>query len=175
MDDRIAAERAAALKAAMVAGLSPSFADVPALTQNSAERSEALNRLNAATQATAELAADASAAERNAKAAKDELAAAVLAVVAAEADAIAEKILELEAAAFALRQRIGCEFGYLDQAKAPLSLRTIALLRSNGSTTIMARNTPEWRASEAANAAWMSFTALLANDPNAELSFQTSK
>lgn len=173
IDRGISTSRAKELKAALKGGTTPTFSAVPALPRNAAARADAENRLEAAKLAVAELEADEKDAERAAKAARDELSAAIMAVVAAAADDLAARILDLEMAALRLRERLGCEFGGLDQAKAPLSLRTIAVIRQNGSTTIMARNTPEWHASNAANSAWKAFAASLESDPAAELNFQT--
>ena len=150
IDDCIGAARASALKAAILAGISPTFSEVPALTHNSAERADALNRLAAATQTVNELKAEERQAAAKAAEAKYRLRVAVFGVLVAEADAIAGETEALEAQSHDLRKLIGARFGFIDGLGVPTTQRTKAVIRSNGETDLMLPNTPAWLAAKTA-------------------------
>ena len=173
IDRGISTSRAKELKAALKGGTTPTFAAVPALPRNAAARADAENRLEAAKLAVAELEADERDAELVAKAAKAELAAAVLAVIAAEAHAIALEVERLELVAQDLRARIGGSYSAVDQAGACLAETTKRVISSTDRTDVVVRNMAAWCVAQAANATWKAFASALVTNPAAELNFQT--
>src|SRR5208282_1983223 len=108
---RVTAMRTEDLKATLKAGKAPSFevlAEVPAIE---AKRLEAESRLEAAKAAEEELKRDESEAEGALAAAEAAIKEVIKAVMLAEAGAIADRILDLEAEADELRLQIGI-YGY---------------------------------------------------------------
>ncbi len=103
IDERIAAERTAAVKAALARGGVPSFAPSPELAAAVAAKAEAENQCLAARSALEELAREEAAAKVALDVAIDDVSVAIEGVVRAEAEELAAEIARLEAEAMQLR------------------------------------------------------------------------
>lgn len=168
--ERIAAERAEEMRAAIAAGTRPSFTASAELADAIVQKGEAENQLAAAQQARSTLQAEADAARHRCTQAANAVAAAVNDVIRFEADEIARRVAALEAEARALRAKaVGAEYAPPVGRTKPGEAEA-AMLRTNERVTDMAvRNTPDWIAAERYRARWQAFAAELERDPGATL------
>lgn len=106
IDERIAAERAASLKAAMKAGVAPTFETSAELADAVARKAEAENQHRAARSALDELTKEAGEAQTDFDRAFDEVSAAIEGVLQAEASELTAEIERREAELMRLRIRL---------------------------------------------------------------------
>jgi hypothetical protein len=165
---KVTLRRTEDLKATIKSGKAPSFAAVAELPQMAQARLESESRLEAARAAASELRADEAAAEAELARAEDEIKAAIRAVVGAVATELAEQIIDFEARASELHERLGAHSGFVSQFLKPEPGSALHHVMSGLQWEL---NGPPFRRSLAHSARWKDLADRLLADPDAELSF----
>jgi len=165
---RVSAMRTDDLKATLKAGKAPSFevlAEIPAIA---AKRAEAESWLTAAKQALEELSRDEAEAEAELQRSQASVTAAIKNVVQAAADEMAERILDLQAEADDLHERLGIygSLGFLSRFLDPKNGTALSLAMSG---QVWGFNGPEMKRSAAHQVKWQAFAKALETDPNVPL------
>ena len=171
---RVTARRTEHLKAALKTGKAPSFEQVAEVPAIEAKRLEASSRLEAAKAALTELERDEAEATSALAAAEGEIKQAVKGVVLAEAEAIALELIELDAEAAQLHEKLGVRTFFLGQFLAPFGTelsRTSPLVARGMSGVVWGTNDKPMRRSLAHMETWKTWVAALAKDPNSVLRF----
>lgn len=163
---RVTARRREDLKSMLKAGKAPGFEQLAEVPKLAAARAEAESRRDAAKQALEELSHDEQAAGEALRKAEANVAEAVVGVVAAQATGMAHEIIDLEAQAADLHERIGYYADFLAQFVKPKA--GSALHHALGGMTFE-RNGRPMRRSLAHMEGWRAWATALSENPDAEL------
>lgn len=174
VDAKVAAERAAEVKAAVTQGRVPDFSPSRDLAEALAAKVEAENEITAARSAVRELDREAGEARAALDRRRDEVARAVEAVVVEVAAEFTEKIEALEVEALRLRTELnGAAMLFRTEAgrrvEMNLGPKAFEIIRQNGETKIGVQNTPAWLAAAAFRHRWLDFVGSLEVDATANL------
>lgn len=175
IENKVARERAEAMKAALAAGQIPSFALSSSLATAVVAKAEAEGELTAARQALRDLDDDAARARSTVTSAEREVDAAIEAVLAEEAAAIFAELKRLEAELTTVQAMLvgaTAQYRVSDGRSVEFNVGkpvfdVVGMAMANPEVGV--RNSPAWRAAEEAKGRWRAFTAALEEDPSAVL------
>lgn len=175
IDERIAAERTAAVKAALARGGVPSFTPSSELAAAVAAKAEAENQCLAARSALDELAREEAAAKVAFDSAVYDVSVAIEGVVRAEAEELAAEITRLETEVLQLRIQLA-PAAYIPRvtkdgshAWVQFSNEVVNCVRKNSSWPIAMVNTPEWQQAAKFSERWHAWMAELSTNCEARL------
>ena len=167
----IAIDRSISIRNAILAGETPTFESSPTLTANALAQKELEHRAAAAEIAQADLEAQAGEAMRAATQAQDAVRAAAQGVALAEANALAEQVLGLEAQALALRAFLGGSLSPVGQFPQMTEALKRVIVSTDDLGDVFLRRGDLWNASKAAATVWRDYVAELEVYPDARLNF----
>ena len=172
LDAKVAAERAASMKAAMARGEAPKFDISPELAAAAAEKMEIENQILAARAGLNELQREAEEAAERLAAARVEVGRKIEAVVLEVTAAMAARINALEAEALEARALLeGSHNHHRVEGVRPIGFRihddVRRILQTNTMTQVGITNTPLNLKGKASHGRWKDFIAALEGDPNA--------
>jgi hypothetical protein len=167
--ERIAAERSAAVKAAVAAGTRPVFDPSPELADAMTRKAEADNQLSAVRQARDDIHRELTTGKTALAMARERVGAAINAVIRDDAETMAKEVEAIEAKAAAIRIKIDGAQHVPDAWRTRPGLIEARVYSKQDRTEVGVRNTADWHAAEAYRGKWRELATKLATDPAATL------